>query len=179
MAKRPAAKSDAPRPVTAAYLRNAAMHYLSQRSASAQMVRQVLSRRAKKRAGVKRLEPEMQQLIDAAVAALVALGLIDDARFAEVRATTLAGRGLSRRRIVAGLAAKGISRETVAATAAAEVDELAQARRYVERRRLGKFRRGGVTEASRARDLAALARAGFSYGIAAKALAVAEDDGEA
>ena len=83
-----------PRPVTASYLRNSAMHYLSQRAASVAMLRQTLERRAKRRLAVKMLEPETRALIETAITDLQALGLVNDARFAENRAASLARKGL-------------------------------------------------------------------------------------
>lgn len=164
-----------PRPVTASYLRNAAMHYLSGRAASAAMVRATLVRRSVRRLGVRSLEPATLSLIDAAIAELSTLGLIDDGRFAQTRAASLRDRGLSKRRIGLGLKLKGIDAD-LATAAQAGIDDLTQARRFAERKRLGRWRHGGADPASRDKDLRALARAGFSYPIAARALA-ADDDG--
>lgn len=159
-----------PRPVTAIYLRRAALHYLSQRTASVAMLRLTLERRAAKRLLVGALPPETVELIEAAVAELQTLGLVDDLTFAGNRAASLAGKGLSRRRIGIGLRQKGIAAETIAAAIEPDLDDLVQAKRYVQRKRLGSFRRDGVTPETRTRDLRALARAGFGYGIAARAL---------
>ena len=164
----------ATRPVTASYLRKAALHYISGRAASAAMVRQTLQRRAKRRLAVRALEPATVALIEAAIAELLTLGLLDDAKFAEVRTGTLARKGLSRGRIAQGLRAKGIAKETVALAITDDIDELAQARRFVERKRLGSLRRGGSTPESRKKDLGALARAGFGFAVAAKALSQPE-----
>ncbi len=165
-----------PRPVTAAYLRKAALHYLSGHSASADMVRQTLQRRVKRRLSVSRIAPETAALIDTAIAELLALHLIDDAKFAEIRAATLVRKGLPKRRIAQSLRAKGVAASTIESTGATDVDDLAQARRFVERKRLGHLRRGGVTPQTHAKDLRALARAGFGYAVAKGALAAAESD---
>lgn len=163
-------KPAGPRPVSATYLRNSALHYVSQRAASVAMVRQILERRAKKRLAVRTLEPATEALIEAAVAELAALGLVDDARFAGGRAATLAGKGLARSRIAQGLRSKGVSRETIEAAVGDDIDDLEQARRFVARKRLGPLRRGGMTPESRRKDLASLARAGFAYSVANRAL---------
>ncbi len=170
------AKPVGPRPVTASYLRNAAMQYLSTRSASTAMLRQTLERRAKRRLDVKLLADDTRSLIDKTVADLVALGLVNDAKFAEARAASLVRKGLSRQRITLGLRAKGIDGDTLEQTIATDLDDLTQARRFVERKRLGSWRRGGATPETRDKDLRALARAGFSYQIAAQALAATTDD---
>lgn len=164
-----------PRPVTASYLRNAATHYLSGRSASREMVRQTLARRAKRRLCVTALEDTTLQLIEATLDGLAEVGLLDDARFAEARAVSLKGKGFSRRRIGLGLKAKGVTAELVEA-AQEDVDDLAQARRFAERKRLGRWRPGGDDPGLRDKDLRALARAGFGYAIAAKALAAVGDE---
>jgi regulatory protein len=165
-----------PRPVTAIYLRNAALHYVSQRSASVEMVRQILGRRAKRRLMVRCLEPTTQALIEAAIAELVDLGLVDDVRFAGSRAAMLAGKGFSRSRIAQGLRAKGLDKEAIAQAVAADIDELAQARRFIARKRLGGLRRGGMSPESRRKDLASLARAGFAYSVASQALDTPDEE---
>lgn len=159
-----------PRPVTASYLRNAAMHYISGRAASAAMVRQTLERRAKRRLCVTSLDEATRDLIAGAIATLQQAGLLDDGLFAEGRAATLKRRGLPRRRIAAGLHLKGIDAATVERVVSADIDELVQARRYIERKRLGSLRKGGMTPETRRKDLGALCRAGFSLAIANRAL---------
>ncbi len=165
-----------PRPVTASYLRNAALHYLKQRSASRAMVRQTLTRRAKARLQVRVLEAETVDHIERALDALVADKLIDDATFARGRKATLEHKGLPARRIAQGLKLKGVDAETIEATLADGVDDLAQARRYAERRRLGSWSRKSDTPDQRRKDLAAMSRAGFSYGAATQALAAKTDE---
>lgn len=158
------------RPVTSTYLRNAALHYVSQRSASAAMVRKLLERRAQRRLGATSLDDEVRQRIDDAIAELQALGLIDDVRYAEGRAASRAAKGLGRSRIAQDLQAKGIARATIAYTLDGEIDDLAQARRFAARKRLGAYRPGGAAPDRHHKDLAALARAGFGFSVASRAL---------
>ncbi|MEZ5818226.1 MAG: regulatory protein RecX [Hyphomicrobiaceae bacterium] len=134
------------------------------------MVRRLLERRAMRRLAVRRLDEATEKMIADAVSELADLGLIDDARFAEARAASLAGRGLSGRRIRMGLREKGIAPETISEAVGDGIDELAQARVFVARKRLGRWRRGGMTPETRRKDLAALARAGFAFRIASQAL---------
>jgi regulatory protein len=175
-ARRSVREKRQPRPVTSSYLRNAALHYLKQRSASRAMVRQTLVRRAKSRLQVKALEPETTAQIDAALDALVADKLIDDVTFARGRKATLQHKGLPARRIAQGLKLKGVDSATIDATLADGVDDMAQARRYAERRRLGSWSRKVDSPEQRRKDLAAMARAGFSYGVASKALVPPDDE---
>jgi regulatory protein len=151
------------------------MQYLSARAASSAMVRQTLERRAARRLCVRSLDQSTKTLIETAIAELTGLGLVDDAAFARTRAASLAGRGLSKRRIELGLKRKGLARADIEQTLVASLDELSQARRFVQRKRLGHCRTGPQSNETRARDLRALARAGFNYGVSIKALEPADD----
>ncbi|CAO4144832.1 Regulatory protein RecX [Methylorubrum thiocyanatum] len=166
-------------PVTAAWLERVATHYLDRYGASSEMLRRVLLRRVERRCRSRDEDPGVQAgLIDETVARAQRAGLVDDARFAAARLRGLRRRGTSTRQAQARLAAKGIDAETIAATLAEEREgaegaeagepdtEERAARAYARRRRLGPYRRPGTREANRERDLAAMARAGFSYGLA-------------
>lgn len=166
-----------PKPISAPWLERAALHYLERYSASTEMLRRTLARRVEKRARLRGEDPAgFAEMIAATVARAVSAGLVDDARFADMRLATLRRRGTSSRGVSAKLAAKGVPRDVVEAAmqaereavpeeeAAAIEDQAAQA--YAKRRRLGPYRRPDQREAYRDRDLAALARAGFSYGLA-------------
>ncbi len=159
-----------PKPVKASYLKASALHYLSSRAASRSMLRDLLLRRSKRRLQVNALEAETSALIEAVLDDLVALGLLDDQRFAEGRRATLERKGFSKRRIEMGLKQKGLDAETIRGALRDEVDEAAQARRFAERRRLGPWRAIAATDDRHKKDLAALMRAGFSYRIAEQAL---------
>ncbi len=179
MRKRDRAKAPTPsrpRPITLGYLRNAALHYVSQRAASTAMVRQMLERRAMRRLAVRALDDDTQRLVQAAISELLDLGLLDDVRFAESRVATLAGRGASRARIGMALRAKGVDRETIEQVVGEDLDALTQARRLVARKRLGPFRAGATSPETRRKDLAALARAGFAFDIARRALEEPDED---
>ena len=105
----------------------------------------------------------------------VASGLVDDRRFAEARAQSLRRKGRSARAVAAGLAAKGVGRELVAQIVIVDPQiELETARAAAKRKRLGPWSRGDRAE-RRQKDIAALARAGFSLAIAR---AVVDDAGE-
>ena len=165
-----------PRPVTATYLRNAALAYLGQRAASRAMLRTTLTRRARRRLQVTSLEPEMAAQIEHLIEVLAAGKFVDDAAYARGRRSTLQAKGLPRRRIALGLALKGIETETIEVTLGDGVDDLAQGRRYAERRRLGPWSRKEATPDQRRKDLAAMIRAGFSYTVAQKAFGPRDDE---
>lgn len=134
------------------------------------MVRQTLERRALRRLAVRSLDDTTAGLIQAVVDELQELGLVDDVSYAEARAASLVAKGLSRGRIARGLSIKGIAEEAIADAIPSDISELAQARRLVARKRLGHLRAGGMTPDTRRKDLAALARAGFAFAIASRAL---------
>jgi regulatory protein len=164
------------RPVTAAYLERAALHYLERYASSAENLRRVLTRKVRRRlASGESVTGEMMAMIEEVVARVIRSGLVDDRSYAETRVSSLMRRGASTRAIRTKLLAKGVPGETIAtALGAAEPDEFALARRYAERKRLGPWRREPGPE-TRERDLAALCRAGFSYQVASAVLAASAD----
>jgi regulatory protein len=84
----------------------------------------------------------------------------------------LSARGTSRAHIIAKLAAKSVEADTARdavdrLSMEYEEPELEAARRYARRRRLGPYRSADDTRAEcRAKDLAAMARAGFAGRVA-------------
>lgn len=168
-----------PRRLSPASLERAALHRLQRASQSEQQLRGSLSRKVRRAEAVHGVEPRAAEWIEALVDKLTRLGFLDDARVAQARAQALRARGASRRLVAQKLRQQGLDAEP----ALARVDgadtaldeggsdhrghaELAAARAYAKRRRLG----------SRERDkaLAALARQGFSFQVARRALDAAE-----
>ena len=171
----------APKPITEAGLHAAALRYLERFAASAEMVRRVLARRVERavRAGLTE-RADGTRLIGRVVGRLVAVGVVDDAGFAEAKTRSLNRRGASTRAIRARLAAQGLGAEQVgAALAALQADggdpELAAAVALARRRRLGPFR-AGDRAAHRLRDLGVLARAGFGGEVARRVIDAAPDE---
>lgn len=169
-----------PRPPTPERLHRRALFYLERFATTAAHLRRVLLRRALRDAEALDLDPaQVRRDVDAAVARVVAAGLVDDRLFAEGRARRLAEGGRSPAGIRAALAGKGLEPEAVAAALGRLGEEradpeLAAAVVHARRRRLGPWRPAGTRAALAARDLAALARAGFSYRVA-RAVVDAED----
>ena len=164
--QRPASRP--PGKVTAAYVERATLAYLQRFASSAENLRRVLVRKVERRCRLRDEEPEpFLLLVDEAVRRMVESGLVDDRRYAEARAASLRRRGGSARLIQAKLAAKGVEREAAAAALASDTDESerAAAAALARRRRLGPHRtRDRATY--RDKDVAALVRAGFNYGLA-------------
>jgi regulatory protein len=151
-----------------------ALHYLGRYASSAENLRRVLTRRARRRSP--QAAPAAAALIDALVARYRESGLLDDAAYATARVHSLHRRGESMRAMRARLAAKGVRAadvaDAVSGLRATERDpDLAAACAFARRRRLGPFRRAA---AEHAHELGAFARAGFSRRVAEAVLACAD-----
>jgi regulatory protein len=164
-------------PLTKAYLERAALHYLERYDSSVEGLRRVLLRRVDKAAREERCDREEATVwVEEVLRRAVSAGLVDDRRFAEGRAASLRRRGESARRIALKLRDKGVDGDLIAAALAEEdgedddAAEFAAACRFARRRRLGPMREAGDREDRRDRDLAALARAGFSLDVARRVL---------
>ncbi len=161
-----------------------ALFYLRRFSTTRAHLREVLLRRALREARALDLDPaEVMERVERVVSRAVEAGLVDDAAFALARARRLLTRGSSLRSIRGRLREKGVdpgTLETVLEELAEEMGDpaLAAARAFARRRRLGPFRPARERETMRERDLAAFARAGFSYETARRILDRddAEDD---
>jgi regulatory protein len=155
-----------------------ALGYLERYASSAENLRRVLLRRARRHgAGDAERLREAAALIEALLVRYGAAGLIDDAAYAAGRAESLQRRGHSRRAIRARLAQKGVAAEVAADALAALAESAAEPDRaaacaFARRRRLGPYRRG---PADPARELAAFARAGFGRRVAEEVLACADE----
>jgi len=117
--------------------------------------------------------------VDSLLGRLDRAGALDDLRFATDRARALHLRGNSTRRIRAKLSEKGVPGalvdEALAALESGRGDpDLRAACIYVRKRRLGPFREDPIGDSER--DLARLARAGFSYAVAKQVLTLDDPD---
>ena len=175
--RREARPARAPRRITPDYLQRAAMHYLERYSAPAAQLRRVLARKIALSCRHHGEDPAMHAaVLDDVVSRCIRSGLVDNQRFAEARAATLRRRGRSARAVAASLTAKGVGRELAQqASSAGDDEELAAARKAARRKRLGPWSRADRT-ASRQKDLAALARAGFSITVARAVIDGAGDE---
>jgi len=164
----------APRRATPQYLRAAALHYLERYATPAAHLRRLLVRKVARSAAAHGTDDaEGLRAVDALIADLLRLGLLDDVAYAESRARSLHRRGQSVRAIRAALAMRGVAAEIVdgalgALTEQTAEPDLAAALAYARRRRIGPYRNcSGKASAAgpeaRERELAALGRRGFSY----------------
>jgi len=158
------------RKVDAAYLERAGLYYLERFSTSSENFRRVLKRKIDRRCKLRGESPEQfYPLIAPLVERYQQSGLLDDTRYAEAKVASLRRKGLSKRMIQAKLKEKGIESDIIEnGIAADDTSEMDAALNLVRRKKLGK-----VAEKHN-RDLGALARAGFSYAIAKRALKEAQ-----
>jgi regulatory protein len=161
-----------PRP-TEAWVLAIARHYLEQRGATEAWFRRWLGRRVG--AAVRHHGSDAAEAaawIDATVARMRGAGLLDDAEWAASRARSLRRRGASERAVRSALSQKGVRSELSAEVLAQEPPDadLVAARAWARRSRLGPWRRGPADPESRQRELARLARRGFSYEVARRVI---------
>jgi regulatory protein len=168
--------------ISAAWLQRSTLHYVQRYPASVQRVRQVMVRRIERK--LKEHDGDRAVLfeqLDELLEDLQNRGYLNDLRQAALWLDAWHRKGLSARGLRAKLAQKGVPSE-VAAQAMKEFfeqwreddpadPEYEAAENYARRRRLGPYRRHlGQRGERRQRDLAALARQGFSYLIAKKVI---------
>ncbi|MDX6750937.1 RecX family transcriptional regulator [Geminicoccaceae bacterium 1502E] len=175
-------KARTERPPTAERLRRRALYYLERYATSRSHLRRVLLRRALREAEACGMEAgPVGRMVEETVAAMAAMGLVDDGSFAQMRARRLQAAGKSPRAIRAALQEKGVTgpdidRAFEALEEEAADPELAAALVYARKRRLGPWRRPEERAALRQRDMGALARAGFGSRVARLILSAEDVD---
>lgn len=159
-----------PRKATPEHLRNAALHYLERFASSEDNLRRVLMRKVRRSAhhhGTDTAEGEAA--VEDIIRRFRETGLLDDTQYAEARARSLRDRGQSARSIRFKLIEKGIAaaeaEQAIGAIDGADSSgaEREAAVRYARKRRLGPFADPARRAERREKDLAAMARAGFSF----------------
>lgn len=163
-----------PKPVTPQSLRNAALRYIDRFATSRENLRQVLMRRVQTsnyhhetsiQDGIDWIEDVLNKLEKAK--------FINDLTYAEGRAGALHRKGTALKVIRMKLIEKGICESDIAAALEAlEIEtqsnnlERDAAIALARRRRLGPWRLPEKRDELKEKDLAAMARAGFSYDLA-------------
>lgn len=164
-----------PKRLTEARLYNITLYYLQKFEASEMKVRAMLQKRVQKEA-LKEVEipQETPQWIENIIKKVVALGYVDDERFAKNQVRNMAQAGKSRTFIINKLAQNGIDSESAKEYMAdydetEETNETERAKKWLKKHAKGAFRTKDA-KLFYQKDLAALARAGFSYAVAKEAL---------
>jgi regulatory protein len=153
-------------------LTNAALFYLRRYSSSVAQLRRVLQRKVKRAAREHGGDAEKALAwVDPLVERMVRAGYLDDERLAATKTASLRRAGKSTRAIRAKLRTKGLASDLVerATTGGRAADEQA-VWTFARKKKLGVFRPQAARAERRQRDLAALARAGFSYELAKRAV---------
>lgn len=160
-------KPKPPRPITAGYLEAVTGFYLERYATSSAHLRRLLLQRARRSVAFHGGDlAEATALVDAEIARLQRLRLLDDARYAADRARALHRRGGGARKIRAALASKGLTAEQIDAALDDVPDDWQAALTYARKRRLGPWRGVPLDPARRTRELGRLGRAGFSWEVA-------------
>lgn len=195
MTIRPAKKQ---KKVSAKYLERAAFYYLGRFASSRRNLERVLERKIRKRHGD--FSPPSQEeagWITATADKCEKLGLVDDRVYAVQKARSMHRKGHSVRRIRGELNARGVSESDIRAALVALQEAVGEAEdapedvadldraaaiTFARRRKMGPYRRLRTApdrldeETRQRRELAAFARAGFSYELARKILATRKEE---
>lgn len=153
-------------------LYNITLFYLSKYEASSEKVRQMLNRRLMKmRLKGEDIPDSVTDWIEQVIQKMVSAGYINDQRYAENQMRILSAQGKSNRFIVGKLQQAGIVSETVADLLnQSEESESERARHFAKKKKIGPFRPAAQRLEYRQKDMATLARAGFSYDIVCEVL---------
>jgi regulatory protein len=160
-----------------------ALGYLDKFDASASRLRRILSDFVKRRARELGVDPLPHlQTVNETLERYQRSGLLDDRRYGVAMARSLAERGASRQAIKAKLYGRGISAqvvdEIICELGTQGASELSAARALVRKRKIGKYRAENEWHANYRRDLSVLARAGFDFDTAKRALSLQGADEE-
>jgi regulatory protein len=173
-----------PKPLTPDRMANIAVYYLQRFAASEESLRRVLQnrmRRAALRDPVFAADFDKQKklhlVIETIIEKHVKSGALNDKAYAEVKTLSLRRAGRSRRAIQQKLGQKGVKRDLIT-RALDEYDgdndpeeiELKAAQSLARRRRFGPYRKTETDEDRHRKDVASMARAGFSFAIIKKVL---------
>ncbi|WP_417317536.1 regulatory protein RecX [Emcibacter sp.] len=171
--------------VTPTYLRNATYRYLERYASSEENLRRILRQKVKRRlsAGGEdgTLTAEHDGWIEDTIQYCRKHTLINDELYALSKARSFLRSGNSRAKIIQKLQAKGVSRdlaERVLSEIAEEMgdSEIFAAAGYVRRRRFGPFSANAADEDKRRKEMASMARAGFSFDLSRQVLEMDRED---
>ena len=171
-------------PLSVSWLWSEATRHLQRWPASERRIRRLLWKRVGRAQGFHGgTKADAALLVEGAMAKLISTRMVDDDRFSRLWVVSLRRRGTSARMIQQKLRDKGVDGHHIEAALAAYVDdeggdaEHCSAEAYAKRRRLGHHRNPyDDSRERRSKDLAAMGRAGFSYGVAQEVLSGASED---
>jgi len=160
-----------------------ALGYLDRFDASAHRLRRILTEFVEHRAQALGVDPApFMTLVGETLERYQQNGLLDDRRYGTAMARNLVERGVSRQAIRAKLCVRGIPAgvidEVVKELSSSNRSEVDAARALVKKRKLGNYRAEAERKEHYRKDLGILARAGFDFDTAKRALAVEGADGD-
>jgi regulatory protein len=167
--------------ITATYLENSGKFYLERFPASTAQFRRVMTRKIDRscRTHADQDREECLNLLETLISRFQTIGFLDDPAYASGLRYSLTQRGYSSSRIAQTLRQKGISPDWLQEASAREPlnpdhDWLA-ALRWIKKKRLGAY---STRDEGPNRSLASLARAGFEFDMARKALSLTVEETE-
>lgn len=157
----------------AADLERLALHYVERYATSRVRLRAYLHRKLRERGWAGEAPPPVEQLAER----MAQLGYVNDALFAEMRATALTRRGYGSRRVEEALRLAGIEdSDAGAARAVASEGAWDAAMRFASRRRIGPYGASPADEPTRKRQFSAMLRAGHSFEFSKRIVSAAPGD---
>ena len=157
-------------PLDSSRLEELALRYVARFATSRAKLRAYLSRKVRERGWSGPGEPDLDGLAER----ICKLGYVDDAAYALAKSQALSSRGYGKRRLNQKLLVDGIGEEdAVAALDHADAEAVESALRFARRRRIGPFAGSVPDPKQREKAVAAMIRAGHSFGIA-RAIAALE-----
>jgi len=166
------------KPIDGAWLREAGLRYLGRFPASEAHFRKVMHRKIRDAESRVSEEPaEHARWVDVAVEYARQYGGLNDEQLARSLINSMRRQGLSSAMIRRKLRVKGLDEEQVKRAFEEreeerdpELDQLASAARAARKKRIGPWGPSGLDYPARQKQLAALARRGFSFGVAKRVL---------
>ncbi len=175
-----------PKRITEKYLYNAGLAYLQRFPASTPHFRRVMGRKIDRSCNYHKDQDRETCVrhLDSTVETLSRMGLLNDDAWLRGMVNSLRRRGLSRQAIMAKLAAKGMAQGPIQEALSTHAEEtgtanpdLAAAVLLCRRKKIGPFA-AGQNDDRDDKALAALARAGFGFDVARRALSMDSDDAQ-
>ena len=182
---KPRAEKKPPKKITEKYLYNSGLAYLQRFPASTPHFRRIMGRKIDRSCTYHKDQDReaCQKMLDATVETLVRQGMLNDDAYLQGMVNSLRRRGQSTQAILSKLQQKGMGQEAILKAIrthdedrGSQNPDLAAAVMLMRRKRIGPFRKS--PEGEKTKELASLARAGFGFDIAQKALALEQDEAE-
>ncbi|MBC2771666.1 regulatory protein RecX [Rhizobium sp. AQ_MP] len=167
-----------PTPRMLAWAKNSAAYRLARRMMTERELADAIKRKARDK-----FEDISHEQVNALAEAALAFGrsmqALDDQSYAEIKASSAARNGRSKRSIARKLAEKGVDREIVT-TVLQDADDLRSAVVYARKKAYGPFRRPDVEidEARWSKEISSFARQGFGFDLAKRVLDMEREEAE-